>query len=90
MISKTIAVLNPSGLHARPASVFVQTLSKFQSSAEFTKDGEDYNAKSIVDLLMACVKCNDVIELRIDGEDEEEAMETILQAVSTGLGEELA
>lgn len=89
MLTKKLTVLNPSGLHARPASNFVQTTGRFKSSVNFSKNGIVYNGKSILSVLSACVKCNDEIELHIDGIDESDALDAITSAVKSGLGETL-
>ena len=89
MLTKKLTVLNPSGLHATPASNFVQTTGRFKSSVNFSKNGIVYNGKSILSVLSACVKCNDEIELHIDGIDESDALDAITSAVKSGLGETL-
>ena len=50
-------------------------------------DGGTANAKSVLSVLGACVKCGDEIELVCEGADEEEAMKAMVDAISSGLGE---
>ena len=81
MTSGTIVIVNPSGLHARPASNFVKLAARFNSSVEIVKNGKSYNAK--------CVKYSETIEIRVNGEDEQEALTAIVDAVKSGLGEKI-
>lgn len=89
MTSETIVIVNPSGLHARPASNFVKLTARFNSSVEIVKNGKSYNAKSIISILSACVKYSETIEIRVNGEDEQEALTAIVDAVKSGLGEKI-
>lgn len=89
MTSETIAIINPSGLHARPASNFVKIAARFRSSVEIVKNGKAYNAKSMISILSACVKYGETIEIRANGEDEKEALAVIADAVKSGLGEQV-
>lgn len=89
MITKKIVVLNPSGLHARPASNFVKITGAYKSKIDFVKDGKTYNGKSILSVMAACVKCKEEIELQIDGADEADALQAIEKGIQEGLGEEI-
>ena len=53
----------------------------------FTFRGNTANAKSVLSVLGACVKCGDEIELICDGEDEANALQTLVKAIENGLGE---
>lgn len=87
MVSEKVIVCNPSGLHARPASTFAQVTAKFKSTVIIRKDGKEYNAKSIISILKACVKHQEEMELLVNGCDEQEALVAIVGAVKSGLGE---
>lgn len=87
MISQKITVNNPSGLHLRPAGVLCNEAMKYKSSITFNFDGGNANAKSVLSVLGACVKCGDEIELICEGADETEAMKALASAISSGLGE---
>ena len=89
MLTERIVVLNPSGLHARPASNFVKAAGHFKSDINVKKKGTIYNGKSMLSILAACIKCQDEIELQIDGPDEEEALKTLTMAIKEGLGEKI-
>ena len=87
MLSQKITINNPSGLQLRPAGILCNTAIKYQSLITFTYDGGTANAKSVLSVLGACVKCGDEIELVCEGADEEEAMKAMVDAISSGLGE---
>ena len=87
MVSKKVKVVNPSGLHLRPAGVLSQTAMKFKSR---TLCGEKHIvAKSVLNVMAAGIKCGTEITVACDGPDEEEALKTITEAIESGLGEEL-
>lgn len=87
MISQKITVSNPSGLHLRPAGNLCNEAIKYKSRIEFLFSGGSANAKSVLSVLGACVKCGDEIELICDGIDEQAAMEALTSVISSGLGE---
>lgn len=89
MVSTIIKIKNPSGLHLRPAGVLCKEAIKFKSTITFkyNDDSVNANAKSVLSILGACVKCGDTIEFMCDGEDEEEALKCIEELVKSGLGE---
>ena len=87
MISKNLTVVNPSGLHLRPAGVLSQTAMKFKCDVIIECGDKKIVAKSVLNVMAAGIKCGTEITLVCDGEDEEEAMKTISQAIESGLGE---
>lgn len=87
MIRKEVGIKNPTGLHLRPAGFLCKVAMKFQCSVTFEFQNGTYNAKSVLGILGACVKCKDRIVLICDGEDEKEAMEALTASVESGLGE---
>lgn len=87
MISQKVTVKNPTGLHLRPAGILCKEAMKFKSLITFSFDGGTSNAKSVLSVLGACVKCGDEIELVCEGVDEKEAMEALVTAIESGLGE---
>lgn len=87
MISQKITITNPSGLHLRPAGNLCNEAMKYKSLITFSFDGGTANAKSVLSVLGACVKCGDEIELVCEGADEREAMKALVGAISSGLGE---
>lgn len=87
MISKTLTVVNPSGLHLRPAGVLSQTSMKFKSDVIIEDGSREINAKSVLNVMAAGIKCGTEIKLVCNGPDEKEALETVALAIETGLGE---
>ena len=87
MLNQMMSIRNPSGLHMRPAGVFVKAAAPFQSSVKFSIRGNTYNAKSMISVLSAAVKRGEEIELSVEGEDEKECMDAIIAAIEDGLGE---
>lgn len=91
MEQTVLEIKNPHGLHARPAAIFVQTASQFKSSIilrNLSRAGREVNAKSIMDVLTAGVDQGAQIELVAEGEDAEEALQTLTDLIQNGLGEE--
>ena len=87
MVSKKVKIINPTGLHLRPAGMFCNTAVKFKSKVLFQHGTTQANAKSVLSALGACVKQGDEIELICEGEDEGEALAAMVSAVEDGLGE---
>ena len=87
MLSKTLTVINPSGLHLRPAGVLSQTSMKFKSDIIVEYVEKRIVAKSVLNVMAAGIKSGAEITLICDGEDEEAAMQTMTEAIESGLGE---
>lgn len=87
MVSKDIRIINPTGLHLRPAGNLCKESMKYKSKITFNYRGNIANAKSVLSVLGACIKTGDMITLVCDGEDEEEALEALSTYIENGLGE---
>ena len=87
MVSQKVKVNNLIGLHLRPAGKLCNEAMKYQSQITFAYGGGMANAKSVLSVLGACVKCGDEIKLVCEGTDEEEALESLIKAIDSGLGE---
>lgn len=87
MVSQRVVIKNPTGLHLRPAGILCKEAMKFKSLVTFSFRDNVANAKSVLSVLGACVKCGDEITFTCEGEDEEEALHTLVTAVENGLGE---
>lgn len=87
MVSRKVTVKNPSGLHLRPAGNLCRKAIQYNCRVEFRCRGGTANAKSVLSVLGACVKCGDEIELVCEGEDEEQALQEVAAAIEEGLGE---
>ncbi|MBR1728802.1 MAG: HPr family phosphocarrier protein [Selenomonadaceae bacterium] len=84
----TTTIENKTGIHARPASVFVQTASKFKSKIQIKAKGKTVDAKSILMIMsMGLVKGTE-ITLVADGPDEAEAVKELKALVDSKFGEE--
>lgn len=93
MVSKKVKIMNETGIHARPASIFVSAASKYQSKITLNKLDDQGNikktcpAKSIISVLGMGLAKGTVIELLADGADEEQALEALVNLIEIGLGE---
>ncbi|MDR1506880.1 MAG: HPr family phosphocarrier protein [Treponema sp.] len=74
MKETTVVVKNETGLHSRPADVFVRTAKLYQSSVEIRKGEKSANAKAILKVILLNVCENDEVVIKADGPDEEEAV----------------
>ena len=71
----------------RPAGILCKEAMQYKSLITFTFRESTANAKSVLSVLGACVKCGDEIELTCDGQDEQEALDALVKAIESGLGE---
>ena len=76
-ITKEIIVNNKQGLHARPAAIFVQIVSRYNSSVTLEKDKEKVNGRSIMGILTLGVQPGVKITLNIDGDDADQVCEEL-------------
>ncbi|MBQ7657646.1 MAG: HPr family phosphocarrier protein [Butyrivibrio sp.] len=87
MVSQKITVTNEQGMHMRPASVFSQAMTPFASDVKVVFNGTAYDAKSVMMLMSACIKCGAEIEIQCDGADEQDALKKAVELVESGLGD---
>ena len=88
MTQATITIENKTGIHARPASIFVQTATKFKSKVQIQAKGKTVDAKSILMIMsMGLVKGTE-ITIIADGPDEAEAVMALKDLVASKFGEE--
>lgn len=82
-------VINPNGIHARPASFFVNEAKKFQSkvTVENMASGKSKDAKSILGVMSLGMTKGTQIKITAEGEDEEAAIKAMLALVESGCGE---
>jgi phosphocarrier protein HPr len=92
MSEETVALRNPSGLHARPAQRFSQEATRFDSAISVRKEGgeSEVDAKSVLSVLTLDCVHGDKIVIRAEGEDAEEAVARLIRMVEEGIGEEIA
>lgn len=77
----TVEIIDPIGIHARPASILVGICSKFQSNITFKSNEKSANAKSIINLMALGAKQGSKVEIVVDGSDEAEAIEKIKETM---------
>ena len=87
MISRTVKVENSVGLHARPATYFIQKANSFMSSILIECNGGKVNAKSLLGVLSLGIVKGTVINIIADGPDEEEAVETLVDLIDREFAE---
>ncbi len=89
MASRFIEVVNPSGLHLRPAGVLCQVAMKFDSNIRIFYKSREVNAKSVLNIMASGIRQGSEIEVRCEGPDEEEALEAVCDIIGSGLGERI-
>lgn len=88
MVTQKVQIINPTGLHLRPAGIFCQEAMKYTSNITFRYGiNGTANAKSVLSVLGACIKSGDEIEIVCDGDDEAPALEALVALVKNGFGE---
>ena len=88
MISRTLTITNKLGLHARAAGALVKLASSFSAEITVEKDGSRVNAKSIMGLLMLAAAKGSSIQVAVDGEDEQKAVDAIEDLLRRKFNEE--
>ena len=87
MVSKNVVVNNQVGLHARPATFFIQKANEFKSSIWVEKEERRVNAKSLLGVLSLGIVKGTKITLIADGADEKEAVTALVEMVEENFGE---
>lgn len=78
MVRKNVIIQCKLGLHARPATLFSKSALQFKSKIQIFKDEKSCDAKSILGVLSMCIKCGDEITIQCEGEDEQQALNTLV------------
>ncbi|MGN0194696.1 MAG: HPr family phosphocarrier protein [Pseudoramibacter sp.] len=86
MLTKNIVVKNKAGLHAKPASLFVETANEFSSEIYISKGSTRVNAKSIMGVMILAVSKGDEILLEVNGDDEKAAMDRLTALIDNKFG----
>ena len=87
MVSQKVTVINPTGLHARPAAVLVREAKQFESEIYVMAGTRKVDAKNVLALMDASIVCGMEITVQCIGADEEKALSALVPAVESGLGE---
>ncbi|MBA4693158.1 MAG: HPr family phosphocarrier protein [Congregibacter sp.] len=82
-----LTIMNPLGLHARPAAKLVDCAARYTSEIRLTHQGQTIDAKSIMSVLMLAAPCGAILEVTLDGNDEQAALEALEVLFSNGFGE---
>ncbi|KAA0895335.1 HPr family phosphocarrier protein [Oryzomonas rubra] len=88
MLHKECTIVNKLGLHARASALFVKTASRFVSEIRLEKEGIEVNGKSIMGIMMLAASKGTTVRLSANGDDEEEALQTMEDLIANGFGEE--
>ncbi len=87
MLSKEVVVQNQVGLHARPATFFIQKANEFKSSVWVEKDERKVNAKSLLGVLSLGITKGTSINIIADGSDEKDAVEVLVRLIASNFTE---
>lgn len=88
MAEVSLVVINKTGLHARPASLFVQKAQQFAAEIRVRKNEAEANAKSIMEIMSLGVSKGDRISIMARGDDEQQALAVLSALIKSGFGEE--
>ena len=79
-----VTIMNPEGMHARPANLFVQVAHRFQSTVEIVKDSERVDGKSILAILTLAAEQGTELSIEARGPDADEAVRALSELVEQG------
>lgn len=85
--SSPVTIINPTGLHARPAAAIVALAKRFQSRIMIEKDGQRVDARSLVAIMGLDIGLGDAVSVLAKGDDQAQAIEALEAAIASGLGE---
>ncbi|MEM6453825.1 MAG: HPr family phosphocarrier protein [Acidobacteriota bacterium] len=88
MIRRDVDIVNRLGLHARAAAKLVQVASGFQADVILEKDGQEADAKSILNVLLLAAAQGSRVGVTCDGDDEQQALEAVVDLIDSRFGEE--
>ncbi|MNT16996.1 Phosphocarrier protein HPr [compost metagenome] len=86
MVKKEVVVNSENGIHARPASEIAKLATQYKCDIYILVDGKNINAKSPLMIMSAGIKGNSVLEIQCDGENEEEALNKLIELFETNFG----
>ena len=81
---RTVKVVNPQGLHARPADLFVKTASQFDATIRVSKGNESVDGKSILSILTLAAEAGTQLEISATGVDANAALDALCELVEQG------
>ncbi|MCK5519853.1 MAG: HPr family phosphocarrier protein [Candidatus Marinimicrobia bacterium] len=86
MFEQEFEILNEQGLHARPATALVNTIQKYKSEVFLLSQGKKINAKSILGVLVLAAEKGSKMIVQANGEDAEEAVNSVLNLAANKFG----
>ncbi|NBB75252.1 MAG: HPr family phosphocarrier protein [Bacteroidetes bacterium] len=89
MIERQVTVQNRAGIHTRPASMIVRTASQFDADVYIQKDNYEINGKSVIGVMTLAAEQGATLTLVVEGEDEDEAADALVELFEDGFGEEM-
>ncbi|HBM74979.1 MAG TPA: phosphocarrier protein HPr [Clostridiaceae bacterium] len=87
-MEREVTIINKTGLHARPATLFVCEANKYKCDVKVEKDGKQVNAKSIMGILSLGIAQGTKIKIIANGEGDSEAVDALVKLVENKFGEE--
>ena len=88
MMTRSVVVTNPLGLHARAAARFVHLASRFTSQIRVARDSKVMDGKSIMGILLLAAARGMTLTISADGPDEASAVDSLIDLVASGFGEQ--
>jgi len=88
MVTRSVEVINALGLHARAAARFVHLATRFNSQIRVSRDATVMDGKSIMGILLLAAARGTTLTISADGPDETKAVDSLVQLVESGFGEE--
>ena len=88
MVSQTTTIINKLGLHARAAAKLVSTAGRFESTVTISHGSQQADAKSIMSVMMLAASKGSEVEISCEGEDEQDALQALLDLIENFFGEE--
>lgn len=88
MLNKEIEIINKLGLHARAAAKLVSCASSYQSDVHLLRNGQRVNGKSIMGVMMLAANQGTILELEVNGKDEDQALQALIDLINDRFGEE--
>jgi phosphotransferase system HPr (HPr) family protein len=85
--TRKVTIINPQGIHARPANMIVKCCAQFASDVAIVKGSERINGKSILEILTLAATEGTELSLEADGPDAEEALAALAELIAQGFGE---
>lgn len=88
VMEQAVPIVNPLGMHARPAAEFVKLANRFKAHIAVRKDDLEVNGKSIMGMMMLAAERGSELRIRAEGDDAEAALEALSALVRAGFGED--